>query len=336
MIVKSLLTVLLLTPGVAISADFSATDSRISEILASIQTEQGYPGVSLAVLYNGDYSYQQTGYSNVSQGNLADEDTIFRVYSLTKGVTGILARILEDKGLFNPDAPIDSYLENLPPHLRKITGRQLLSHRSGIRHYRDDEEWLRLSQSHCSSPFDAFGSFISDPLVSESGTEESYSSFGYVLLSGVIEAAAGRPFGDLMHEYIFSPAGVERIYFDDPSKNSEQNTTIFYEPMGGEYAEAPSIDNSCKFGGGALNSTPKEIAKIYSEFFSGTLTNESHQQVVASLPSRISLSGEGLGGRSTLIAYPQDNLTVVIVANAMGGNLQPYAAQIAEIILANE
>lgn len=336
MISKSLLTLMLLLPGIAISAELSAIDSRISEILTNIQREQGYPGVSLAISYKEEYFSGQAGYSDKSQGKPVNEDTIFRVYSLTKGITGILAKILEVNGPFSPSAAIDTYLANLPPHLQKISGQQLLSHRSGIRHYQDNEEWLRLSRNHCSSPADAFSSFISDPLISESDTEESYSSFGYVLLSGVLEASAGKPFRDLMHEYIFAPAGAELVYFDDPTNKAELNATIFYEPVDGEYVEAPSVNNSCKFGGGALNSTPLEIAKIYGAFFSGTLTNESPQQVVASLPSRISLSGEGLGGRSTLIAYPKESLTVVIVSNARGGNLQPYAAQIAAIILASE
>jgi serine beta-lactamase-like protein LACTB len=336
MISKSLMTLMLLFPGIALSAELSDMDSRITEVLANIQREQGYPGVSLAISYRGDYFSGQAGYSDTSQGKPVSEDTIFRVYSLTKGITGILAKILEVNGRFSPSAQIDTYLANLPPHLQKISGQQLLTHRSGIRHYHDNEEWLRLSRDHCLSPADAFSSFISNPLIAESDTEESYSSFGYVLLSGVLEASAGKPFRDLMHEYIFAPAEAELVYFDDPTNQAELNASVFYEPVDGEYVEAPSIDNSCKFGGGALNSTPMAIAKIYGAFFSGTLTKESPQQVVASLPSRISLSGEGLGGRSALVAYPKESLIVVIVSNARGGNLQPYAAQIAENILASE
>src|SRR5690554_2901892 len=127
MISKSLLTLMLLLPGIAISAELSAIDSRISEILTNIQREQGYPGVSLAISYKEEYFSGQAGYSDKSQGKPVNEDTIFRVYSLTKGITGILAKILEVNGPFSPSAAIDTYLANLPPHLQKISGQQLLS-----------------------------------------------------------------------------------------------------------------------------------------------------------------------------------------------------------------
>jgi hypothetical protein len=48
--------------------------------------------------------------------------------------------------------------------------------------------------------------------------------------------------------------------------------------------------------------------------------------------SKVSISGEGLGGCSVMVAYPRDNLVVVIAANARGGNLQPYASEIADIV----
>jgi len=308
--------------------------SEISDILSSIQTEQGYPGISLAISF-GDNSYSdQIGYADTSEAIALDSETIFRSYSLTKGLTEILSRILVRNKMLDLSSPISTYIPNLPIHIRQITGQQLLSHRSGIRHYHSNEEWLSLSMRDCDSPADILESFINDPLVVEVGKEKHYSSFGYVLLSNVIESAAGKSFVNLMSNYVLDPSGTQRTEFDNPKKLHE-NVTKFYEPSNGEYLEAPDINNSCKFGGGGINSTPTEIAQIFSVYFSGKLTKETSSQVSGSLPKRLNLSGEGLGGRSALVAYPNENLTVVIMANARGGNLQPYAAKIAELILAD-
>jgi hypothetical protein len=142
-------------------------------------------------------------------------------------------------------------------------------------------------------------------------------------LSRLIEAASEENFKSLMYIYVARPSGTERAGFDVPEINSTQDFTTFYKPSNGQYLEAPRIDNSCKFGSGAINSTPADIAEVFSAYFSEKLTERG------ALQDQMALSGEGLGGRSTIIAYPKDNLIVVIFANVRGGNLQPYAVEIA-------
>lgn len=336
MIRISFLVLILFVSNTAFSADLKTNKPQITTILENIKTQQGYPGISLAVSFDGEIYTDTIGYANISEKKSINSETIFRIYSLTKGLTDILSNILVENDTLILDTPIKSYLPELPLHLQEITSQQLLSHRSGIRHYASIDEWLRLSQNHCSTPSDAYAPFYNDPLVSEVGTKENYSSFGYVLLSGVLEAATGESFINLMNTNIIEPSGSERVEFDNPERNMSQNVTKYYELSNGKYIEAISIDNSCKFGGGAINSTPTDIAKIFNSYFSGSLTNKNFFQVASSLPNRLSLSGEGLGGRSALVAYPKEKLTVVIMANARGGNLQPYANEIAEQILANK
>ena len=80
------------------------------------------------------------------------------------------------------------------------------------------------------------------------------------------------------------------------------------------------------FRSGAINASPESLLKVFSNFYSNNSAN-------LPLPERISMGGEGLGGRSALIAYPKEKLVVIVVANARGGNLQPYASEIAEALL---
>ena len=333
---KYLLILVLFLSSNALSAKLESHLGEISEILTDAQTEQGYPGISLAILFEGEFYADQVGYADMAEERIPDNETIFRIYSLTKGLTQILVWILENNNTLDIDTPIKNYLQSIPPHIQQITSQELLSHRSGIRHYRSNEEWLSLSQNHCASPRDAFSTFIDDPLVVLDSSGQHYSSFGYVLLSGVLEAAAAEPFEAILDKYILEPTDTERTELDDPGNNITDNVTKFYEPSNEGYVEAPGIDNSCKFGGGAINSTPTEVAKIYSAYFSGNLTNEPSSQISSSLPRRFNFGGEGLGGRSALVAYPQERLVVVIVSNARGGDLQPYAEEISQVILANE
>lgn len=327
---------LLLFSNTALAVDIESLDSQFKEILIKIQAEHEYPGISMAVTYAGTIYTDQIGYSDVSKKKPINSETIFRAYSVTKRLTGILSGILSDDGLVDLNAPIKNYIQGIPEPLENITSQQLLSHRSGIRHYLSNQEWLELSQKHCSSPKDAFEAFVYDPLVSAVDAEEHYSSFGYVLLSGVLESATGKSFSTLMFDYVLNPSKASRIEFDNPGENITPNVSKYYEPENGEYFEAPSIDNSCKFGGGGINSTPSELVKVMRSYFSGKLTNEPASKMVNSLPRRFTTSGEGLGGRSALVGYPKESLSVVLMANARGGNLQPFAIEIAELIISNQ
>lgn len=242
-----LLTMVFLASNIC-SGELKKNVTDITEILRKIYLEQGYPGISLAISFNGELYDDQVGLNDIVKKTPVNKDTLFRVYSLTKGLTQILSRILSDNQFLDLNAPIKNYLPDLPLHLQEITSQQLLSHTSGIRHYRSNDEWLSLSQNNCSLTGDALNTFINDPLVSEVGAEEHYSSFGYVLLSAVLEAAAGQSFDQLITSHILTPSLAQGVQFDDPQKNQNDNVTTFYEPYNEQYFEAPKIDNSCKFG----------------------------------------------------------------------------------------
>jgi len=303
----------------------------------SIVENEGYPGVSVAVYYEGRLFYQQqTGFSDLASERAPDQKTIFRMYSLTKGVTQILAASLAEEGVLEMDAPISVYVAGLPDIFGNITARQLLDNRAGIRHYKSNQEWMELSQQHCDSTKDALAAFIDDPLIAEPGTKTAYSSFGYVLLSRVLESVSGQTFEQLMEERIWQPSQLERIELDDPQNRQFENVSTFYEPVGDSYVEAPFVDNSCKFGGGAINATPSAIAKIFSDYYQAKLTSKEtlaeFVPAIASDQKSISLGGEGMGGRSALFAYPAKNIVVVIAANARGGDLKSYAENIANAV----
>jgi CubicO group peptidase (beta-lactamase class C family) len=185
-------------------ADGAVSHSDRMEKVAAIAKEayaQGlYPGLSIAAIASdGENIEYQIGHAELDKQRPITSQTTFRMYSVSKGLTRILAAVLVDKDKLDLDAQVSRYLPDVPAHLHGIAVRQLLDHTSGIRHYRGTDEWLRLSRKSCSSPTEAIADFASDPLLFPPGSKESYSSFGYVLLSAVLETAGGTPFDALMH-----------------------------------------------------------------------------------------------------------------------------------------
>ena len=96
-----------------------AAEGKIDEILDRISQEHDYPGVSLAVSYDDKVYFKQTGYADIAIGRSLNNETMFRMYSLTKGVTEILANLLVKHGSLDLELPVSFYLQNIPKyHLR--------------------------------------------------------------------------------------------------------------------------------------------------------------------------------------------------------------------------
>src|SRR5688572_17832114 len=113
----------------------------------------------------------------------------FRLGSVSKVVTTTAAAKLVTRGELDLDAPIASYLPDLPEPHRATTMRQLLTHRGGVRHYYSKDydlegpggpNYLRTYASNA----DVLALFIDDPLVAPPGERVSYTSYGYTLEIG--------------------------------------------------------------------------------------------------------------------------------------------------------
>jgi len=339
-----------------------AAKTKTQSLLETVVNSGEFPAVSVAVALNGDIVHTaHAGFAETETRRLPNADTMFRIYSTSKGLTGVLAAVMADNRKIDLDEPITTYLPDLPIPFQKVTSRQLLGHMGGVRHYASNEEWVRLSTQHCTKPVDALAVFIDDPLVAKPGEKNSYTSFGFVLLSAVLEAAGGKPYGELMRTEVFVPSGTSRIELDDPTAPRPENLSRFYEPSDNDPSTQASparpVDNSCKYGGGGFNASPQALAKIWAAFYAAKLTSEKMLEEaltsnVTSDGKRTGLgfgfdisrpdqngrrwsagSGEAVGGRAAVAAYPDDEIVVVLLANAGGRSLRKEAGQIAEEFL---
>ena len=140
--------------------------------------------------------------SSVFPSHTAHADTYFRVASITKTATAALTLRLSGQGLLDPDAPAGSYFDDLSVRsaLEGITLRHLLSHTSGLIDPPGLESALEkgipfpdlLDEARCFSP----------------GTSFHYSNLGFGLIGCVMEAATGKPVGEIFREHLFAPLGM--------------------------------------------------------------------------------------------------------------------------------
>lgn len=258
-----------------------------------IVDNQIYPGIRVLVTRDSETVYQRDrGYADLENQLPVAANDRFRVYSLSKTFTAIAALQLAEDDRLDLHAPISNYLNDLPAHIGQLTTHQLLTHTSGIRHYGDDE-WFHVSHNQCESPSDALDVFINDPLVVEPGSEFHYSTYGYVLLSAVIEAASDDPYEYYMRWFVFHPAGMDATALDGRDVSGFR-TVAHYQYTNEEgliFRRAfPEVNASCKFGGGGYVSTVEDLIRFGNALIDGTLISQESLDLM----STAFVEGDGL------------------------------------------
>ena len=137
-----------------------------------------------------------------------DENTCFRIASVTKWVTAIGLMTLYDQGKLDLDRDISRYLpftvRNPAFPNKAITARMLLSHTSSLSPKADNyhPDWGRISKSY-------------DPLFDESvepGTMYAYADYNGALFGGLIEAISGEGVQRYLNRTVFEPLGLTAAY----------------------------------------------------------------------------------------------------------------------------
>ena len=186
--------------------------AKARELAADLVTKQGIPGLSVAVARRGTVIWSEGfGLADVESGVPVTSQTCFRAGSVSKVLTAAGVARLVEEGKLDLDAPIQRYVPGFPKKQWPITTRQLAAHTAGIRHYGDVEALRLKGAPHFASIREGLTLFQDDPLLSEPGTNYSYSSYGWTAVSAVIEGASGQEFLSFMSDAVFEPLGLRSI-----------------------------------------------------------------------------------------------------------------------------
>jgi CubicO group peptidase (beta-lactamase class C family) len=137
------------------------------------------PGMQVSVSYKGDLVWSKGfGYSNLENNVLVDEESKFRIASVSKPVAAVLAARLYQSGAIDIDQPVNEMLYQFKGK-KDFSLRHLYFHAAGIRHY--------LSKDTLAAKFhndlqNGLNIIKDDTLLYTPGYKFSYSSYGYIIL----------------------------------------------------------------------------------------------------------------------------------------------------------
>lgn len=165
----------------------------------------GWSGAALVARGGEALIAKGYGFADFDGERVNTERTLFEIASITKSFTAAAILKLEEQGQLSLDDPIAVHLPGVPPHSRKITIHQLLSHTSGV----PGQNASGRGEDLAKVVVDYLGSGPRD----KPGSKWEYWNGGYALLAGIVEQASGEPYTRFCEEQLFAPAGMSETGF---------------------------------------------------------------------------------------------------------------------------
>ncbi|HJO03727.1 MAG TPA: serine hydrolase domain-containing protein [Acidobacteriota bacterium] len=225
--------------------DVGMSSDRLARIRPAMQryVDAGtLPGVITAVARRGKLAYfDRVGMMDVEEGKAMREDTIFRMASMTKPMTGVAVMILYEEGRFLLTDPVSKYLPEFAglevwvggtaanpqtePAAREMTVEDLLTHMSGLIYGGNDTPVGELYGQAQLFAAPSLASFIervaSVPLAHQPGSKWFYS-ISQDVLGGLVEVLSGQPFDEFLAERVFEPLGMSDTAFYVPESKADR------------------------------------------------------------------------------------------------------------------
>lgn len=252
----------ILTPFSAIAEKWDEAINEARIIIQELMDESHYPGLSISVGIDGEIVWSEGfGYADLESKTKVDPAySKFRIGSVSKPLTAFAVGKLVEEGKLDLDARIQQYVPNFPEKRWSFTVRQVAGHLAGIRHYNDFSiEGFRTE--HYDTVTESLDTFKDDPLLHEPGSEYSYSSYGWNLMSAVVEAAANEAFLHYMDTQVFMPLNMTQTMADQ-ARDEIPGRVTFYDMVDGEPKVSPYADNSYKWAGGGFLSTTDDLIRF--------------------------------------------------------------------------
>src|SRR5262245_7312099 len=348
------------TTAVADPGRYSHAIKEASSLARALVVEDNLPGLSVAVAMDGQILWAEgIGWADLESRAPVTPRTRFRLGSVSKTLTAAAVLLLYEHGRVDLDAPVQTYVAAYPQKQWTITTRQLMGDIAGVHIIRGDNN-DQLPRGDCASLDEALKMIAAEPLLFEPGTTYRFSTNGWILVSALVEGAAGEPFDTFMTREVFKPLDMDSTVLEGNTPVSD--TTTFYFPRAAELPKlgaepAPLRHNSCLFGAAAYLSTPVDLARFGSAMLKpGLLTADTIAllqtplHLTSGAPTafalgwkveRVQMAGASTqmvahratpaGGTTALLLFPDQRLVIAAASNVTNADgVAPFAVKVAE------
>lgn len=303
---------------------------RLDAAMAKVVADGRVAGMTTLLVRHGKLvQYKTYGQASLADAKPMTKDTIVRIYSMTKPITGVAMMILFEEGKWNLDDPVSKYVPELAnltvmtgvddkgqiitvPAKRSPTMREVMSHTAGFGYGLEytnpvDKQFRDKGVLASSSLQEAVNRVATIPLKFQPGTEWAYS-ISVDLQGYIVEKLSGQKLGDFMKSRIFDPLKMkDTAFYTGPDKASRLAALYVGDPRSGKLVEAKSIASFTlpdyikpplmESGGGGLVSTTSDYGR-----FAQMILNKGELDGVRILaPATVELMGTNAISKDVLV-----------------------------------
>jgi CubicO group peptidase (beta-lactamase class C family) len=310
----------------------SARLAKLDAYMQGVVAEGRVAGMTTLLARHGKVvSFKTYGKQSLAKGQPMSEDTIFRIYSMSKPITGVAMMILFEEGKWRLDDPVTRYIPEfknlkvmtgvdeegngtpvLVPMKRPPTMREIMSHTAGFGYGLQDkhpvDKMFRDQRVLGANGLqDMINKTATIPLVYQPGESWRYS-VSVDIQGYLVEKLSGMPLGQFMEQRIFKPLKMNDTAFYVPAgkasrlsavyaynreaKKIEEADIIFGNPLP-TYLEKPAMES----GGGGLVGTTTDYAR-----FAQMIANKGELDGVRILsPASVEMMGTNMIPKNVLV-----------------------------------
>jgi CubicO group peptidase (beta-lactamase class C family) len=273
---------------------------RLHAVMQGEVDQKQLAGIVTILARHGKVVEERTyGKKDIASGAPMTRDTIFRIFSMTKPVTGVAMMILYEEGKWHPSDPVSKYIPEFA-HLKVFKGldqsgnmiledpvhpptmRELMTHTAGFTYgsfgttvvdkmYTDQQV---LKSQTLQEMIDKLAKI---PLLYQPGTRWVYS-VSTDIQGYIVEKLSGQSLPDFMQQHIFVPLGMKDSGFFVPQEKRNRLATLYREDQKGQLAEDATVGGvptdyakqpSKPSGGGGMVSTAQDYLRFAQMLLNG-------------------------------------------------------------------
>ena len=228
------------------------------------------PGCTVAVGRDGQVVFAEAyGAARLDPLEPMTADTVVDIASVSKQFTATAILLLAERGAVDLDAPLSTYLPDLPAWASQPTVAELMHHESGIPDYLDllvgRGFTLTGPSPTVADALDALGDV--PELRFAPGTSWEYSNSNYFLLGQVVQAVSGEELGAFLATEVFEPLHLDMVM--DPVAAIDEKA-VSYELVDEEWHVADShwVPTT---GAGSIQTTPSQLVSWATQYWEPTV-----------------------------------------------------------------
>ena len=337
-----------------------ATLEKVDGIFARWRS-LGDPGMAVGIVHAGELVYAKGfGLANLEVGLENGPDVLYRIGSTSKQFTATAVALLVLDGKLDLNAPVSKYVPDFREHDPPVLVRHLVHHTSGIPDYIGIQFESGGGPKAWFTPERSLEVIAAAELEFTPGSRFSYSNSNYLLMGDLVQRVSGKSLRDFARERIFDPLGMESTRFHDRHDEVIVGRSHGYsrqteEGRGDWKVDITHLDH---VGDGGVFTTIEDLAKWDANFHGNALGHDEALLDLLHTPGElndgetldyamglrigshrglrtVSHGGSWVGYLAQMVRFPDQRLTVIVLANQTGVDPTKLAFRAADLCLAD-